>query len=745
MRRNNFFSMNFISTIIALVICFTFFFSFFTLQVYSFAQEAEKTEEKEKKKKALDSLFEMSFEELMKVRIITAAKAPQEIGDIPASVVILTRRDIQRYGYGTLAEILENIPGLYGINDYSFQGMNFGVRGFWSGVANDNIMILVNGVQQVFDPASSYPLATLPVPVEAIDRIDVVRGPMSVVYGSGAFFGVINIITNAHIQDESVDTTSLVALTTGSEKTNKVMLRLTGNKSGLYYVFNGSFYDTEGIDQPLAEMMSNPAILPFFNVPVHRRTGGQLEITRKYFDFSARYKGIQLNLTHAQSDQELYFSLPSFKEGNQNRMFSTRISLGYRTELSRIFTLEGRFNFTNLRDWYRLDYLFKDFYGYQQIESQAFEVEVNAFVTPSESLDITSGLYYRALFDVYNHYDLPSFGSPSLINQRFQLVKGESIVTRAFFTQATYKPSSRLKLVAGVRFEQMPTYEMEAFMGGGTPDYQHKNGSYDSDNIEVIPRFAAVYAFNSRNIVKLLYGKAINRSSFLQNQRNIFVSQKGALEPERIQTLELNYIAAISSQISLNASLFHNRLDNLITRVVEFDSQSGSYSTWSGNAGEMITNGTEITLFIHPVEDMTLELSGTCQETKNTKGASENISVAYSPRFLGYVKAAYDTPAFSLALTGFYVDKMETFWDETLADEIHPLGQRIGNQVPGYFNLSANLRLKDLFTDGFYINLRLTNLINTEIRYPTFTNNSWTDLGTLGKGRAWLLSAGYTF
>lgn len=740
MRQNNYFS-----TVLAVVICFTFFISFFTLPGYSRHQETEKPKESENKKKSLESLFEMSFEELMKVKIITATKVPQEIGDIPASVVILTRKDIQRYGYMTLEEILENIPGLYGIDDYSFPGKNFGIRGFWSGVPNDNIMILVNGVQQVSDPASSYPLATLPVPVEAIDRIEVVRGPMSVVYGSGAFFGVINIITNAHFQDEPVDTTSMVSLTTGSEKTSKVMLRLTGNKEKLYYAFNGSFYDTGGIDQPLAEMMSNPASLAWYNVPLDRRTGGQLEITRKYFDFSVHYKGIQLNMTHAHSNQELYFTIPSFKDGNQSHSFSTRISLGYRKKLSPVISLEGKLSFSDLRDWYRLDFLFEDFYGFQQLESQAYEMEVNAFITPSQTLDITSGVYYRVLTDVSNQYNLPSFGSPSLINQYFKLVDGDNIVTRAFFTQATYKPFSRLKLVAGIRLEQMPEYDLEAFMGGGTPDYQYGRATFQSDNFEAIPRFAAVYALNARNIIKLLYGKAINRSSFLQNQRNIFVSQKGSLAPERIQTLELNYIAAVSKHVSLNASLFRNSLDNLITRDVEFDSQSGNYNTWSVNAGKMTTYGAELTFYIRPVENMTLELSGTYQETKNNTENVEDIAVAYSPKFLGYVKAAYDAKTFCVAFTGFYVDKMETFWDETLDPASNPWGYRIGRQVPGYFNLSGNLRVKDLFLHGFYLNLRVTNLFNTEIRYPAFTNNPWTDLGTLGKGTSWFLSAGYTF
>lgn len=147
--------------------------------------------------------FEMSLEELMQVKVVTAARVPEKIAEIPAGVVLITGKDIETYGYATLTEILENIPGLYNIDDYTEFGPNFGVRGFWSGINNDNIIILVNGVPQVYNISSNYPLSGILVPVEAIERIEVIRGPMSVIYGSGAFFGVINIITNTVFDRES--------------------------------------------------------------------------------------------------------------------------------------------------------------------------------------------------------------------------------------------------------------------------------------------------------------------------------------------------------------------------------------------------------------------------------------------------------------------------------------------------------------------------------------------------------------
>ncbi len=145
----------------------------------------------------IETLFNLTFEDLMNVKIDTAGKTCEKIGEIPASVVILTRQEIERYGYTTLTEALEHIPGLYNINNYEGISGNFGIRGFWNSTyENGSIVLLVNGINQKNDLKRSSPFTNIAVPIEAIDRIEVVRGPMSVTYGNGATFGVINIVTN---------------------------------------------------------------------------------------------------------------------------------------------------------------------------------------------------------------------------------------------------------------------------------------------------------------------------------------------------------------------------------------------------------------------------------------------------------------------------------------------------------------------------------------------------------------------
>lgn len=694
---------------------------------------------KTEKQNKIDRLFQMSLEELMNVRITTAGKTSQRIADIPASVVLITRDEIETYGYRTLSEILENVPGLYGTNDYSEFGMNFGVRGFWSGVPNDNMIFLVNGMHQVLDFSSNYPMSKIFVPVEAIDRIEVIRGPMSVVYGAGAFYGVINIITN----EPTSKPVSMVSFSAGNLKTKKIFARVAGKEGAFNYHVNASLYDTYGMDHALRHMVVSPALLPALLVPEDDGTGGKLENSETYFNFSGAVKGFSVNMSHSLGKREFYFAFPSVSDGSLYRISSTQISLGYKKDFSKSLTLEGKLSYSKSSTSFNYKILFDDFYGVQDLRTNAWELELNSFYRSGQSFEITTGLSYRSVFDISNIFDLPSFGVPFFENTQIFLADQNQVVTRALFSQIDYSPFKNLKLVAGIRLEQSPGYELELFKVLGAQVQDRSTALFDQDEVEIIPRFAVLYYLDENNVFKFLYGQATNRPSFAQNYQNTLLAGLEPLEPESIQTLEVNYIGTYSPRFSLNASIFRNVLKKLITRVVDFD-EDRNYTSYSDNAGKMVTHGIELAISAEPIEYLRIELSGTYQQTDDKRREPtnyENIEVAYSPKFLGYLKASYCGVGFKAAITGNYAGAMETFWDETL----DPQGRRIGDRVKGYFVLGANLRFDDLFMDGLFLNIRCSNIMDEEIRYPTFTNNDWATRGTIGYGRTFLVSLGYKF
>ena len=110
-------------------------------------------------------LNSMSLEELMNVKIITAGKTQQKVSDVPASVVILTRKDIEMYGYQDLREIINQINGMYIMSNLGID--IYAVRGFTKGKSND-FVIMVNNIKITDEKILTY----YQLPVEMIDRIE---------------------------------------------------------------------------------------------------------------------------------------------------------------------------------------------------------------------------------------------------------------------------------------------------------------------------------------------------------------------------------------------------------------------------------------------------------------------------------------------------------------------------------------------------------------------------------------------
>ena len=140
---------------------------------------------------------ELRLEDLTKLEIPTvegASKYSQKTTEAPASVSIITSDDVKKYGYRTLAEILQSVRGLqvsYNRN-YSF----LGIRGFNRGDYNSRVLVLVNGHRINNSLSDGAFIGTeFILDVDLIDRVEVIRGPGASLYGNNAFFGVVNVIT----------------------------------------------------------------------------------------------------------------------------------------------------------------------------------------------------------------------------------------------------------------------------------------------------------------------------------------------------------------------------------------------------------------------------------------------------------------------------------------------------------------------------------------------------------------------
>ncbi len=137
-----------------------------------------------------------SLDQLLTMDVVYgAASYDQKISDAPATVTVIMAEEIQAHGYRTLAGLLASVRGFYVDNDRSYDYL--GVRGFGRpGDYNTRVLILLDGhpVNDIIY-GSAAAGADLPVDLALIERIEVIRGPGSALYGASAFFAVVNMVT----------------------------------------------------------------------------------------------------------------------------------------------------------------------------------------------------------------------------------------------------------------------------------------------------------------------------------------------------------------------------------------------------------------------------------------------------------------------------------------------------------------------------------------------------------------------
>jgi iron complex outermembrane receptor protein len=140
-------------------------------------------------------LTQLDLQQLMNLNVETASRFPQKRSEAPSAVTVISSADIKAYGYRTLAEILSSISGLYMRYDTLYTYI--GVSGFGRpGDYNSRVLLLIDGYRANDSVYNTAPLGTdFLLDVDLIERVEFVPGPGSAVYGSNAFFGVINVIT----------------------------------------------------------------------------------------------------------------------------------------------------------------------------------------------------------------------------------------------------------------------------------------------------------------------------------------------------------------------------------------------------------------------------------------------------------------------------------------------------------------------------------------------------------------------
>jgi len=494
-------------------------------------------------------LSDASLEELTNIQVYSASKHMQSASEAPASVTVVTADEIQKYGYRNLADILRSVPGFYVTydRDYTFVGVRgFGRLGDW----NSRILILIDGHRSNNNVLGQAMLGNeFLVDVDMIERVEIVRGPSSSLYGANAFFAVINVITRTAKEVKDWE----LSFQTGSFGTNEGRATYGHQFRDLGVLVSGTFYNSSG----------QTLFFPEFNTPANNNgiTGDT--------DYES-YKHILATLTYHG------FTLQG--------LFSTRDKGVPTAYFGAVFNDRGDYNIDS-HQYVRLDYQHPigkwqldagTSYDQARLQGPVPEAPLMAGDPVVLSTYSFRGNWWtgeakvsRDLFEG-NHLTLGSEIRDNLRQDQGDLLNPPNLFTpepnssliTAFYAQDEFAITSRLTLNAGVRYDHYSTF-------GGTTN----------------PRAALIFRAAERTTLKLLYGNAFSAPDVYETSPDfgVFYDDNLKLQPEHIQSLEARVEQGLGQHFQLSGGVYNNQIDNLISLASVPSDRDFQYQN-SGNA-----------------------------------------------------------------------------------------------------------------------------------------------------------------
>jgi iron complex outermembrane receptor protein len=209
-----------------------------TLSIAS--QGASKSVEKKSPASSMD-IYNLSLAELGQVQISIATGNSTPLDKAPATATVIYAAQIEAIGARTLDDILETVPGMHiSLSSLSRLDSVQSVRGIHTGF-NPQVLLMMNGVP-VQDSVNGGRPILFRLPVASIERVEVIRGPGSAIYGADAYAGVVNVITK---DSASIKATQLVAHA-GSFGSRDISFQTSGDWNGVGIAFTTAYQETDG-------------------------------------------------------------------------------------------------------------------------------------------------------------------------------------------------------------------------------------------------------------------------------------------------------------------------------------------------------------------------------------------------------------------------------------------------------------------------------------------------------------------
>jgi iron complex outermembrane receptor protein len=552
--------------------------------------------------KTQQDITDLSLEDLMKIEVdsvYSASKYIQKVTEAPASVTIVTSDEIQKYGHRTLADILRSVRGFYITNDRNYSYI--GVRGFARpGDYNTRVLLLVDG-HRIND--NVYDLALigteLPINVDLIDRVEIIRGPSSSLYGTSAFFGVVNVITKRGQDVKGVE----VSGEAGSFGTYKGRLSY-GNKfkNGVELLLSGSYYDSRGPRRLYIKEFDDPATN---NGIAERADDDQSQ------NFFANVSFRDFTLRGTYGSREKGIPTGAYDTVFNDSRTRTTDQRGY-LDLQYEHTFENKLGISArvYYDKYHYDGTYVSDYSDNGTPLLTLNIDASRGKWWGGEVQLTKTLLRRHKVTVGTEYrdNLQQDQMNYDLQADFKYVddrrKSKNV---AFYLQDEFAIHEKVTLSAGVRYDHHTTF-------GGIAK----------------PRLGLIYHPAGKTTLKLLYGEAFRAPNNyeLYYGGNYGLTSNQNLKPENIKTSEMVLEQYLGDHVRLSASGYIYRISGLITQQSD---SANDFITFK-NTEKIVSKGLELEMDTRLVGGLEGRFGYTLQDTQDQQTKQ---TLTNSPRHLG--------------------------------------------------------------------------------------------------------------
>ena len=684
-------------------------------------------------------LQKLSLEELMNVHVVSASNISEKLSEAPATVIVISANDIRDRGYTELSEIFDDLPGMDVIRPY---GATY-FKNYWRGYRNtigEPFLIMIDGVifnHLYFNTADV--MATFPL--SDIERIEVVYGPASSVYGASAFMGVINVITRG----DALENGSSASVKIGGGTSNSRLADATAMwKSGDIRVRVSARIDDGELDDAHVDayeytkhryfedrrlwggFLDNPSLGGTFASPRRNRAldvrawAGALEAAVQYFRLNAGY-GVEYagdrSLNHTVWSRPDFSTYVRYKHRLSERITSTSF-VRYRTSgVSNDSFFVQSFPGTDTEPGQTAEFSYWSANNDSTTVTQDFDVKIN------DSLVFRTGARYeqknlQKAYDITYGPDLP----PSLVDgSRYPYPQPPSSTPQAqnqlstegigAYVQSWWRMSEHHRVNLGVRSDHDSRY------GGATTvrmGYVGNNGPWG---------------------LKALFGQAFQEP----NNRLLYGGWDGSgsdprLRPERSSTAELSG--------SYTKRAFESLLS--VYRVKNYNTFVNTVHTAKNLGDRQVVGADYIVQWVMP---------STGPRELKAWGSISHIFKAEEKKLDAFgilLEGSGEGPVGDLAMNKihFGVTSSGKRWTGTLRgrwiDSRDTVDTNPVDRVASFATVDALLRIDEVLAKGVSISLKATNLSDKVYFHPGVRDaNAGITPGMFDPRGRWIGSAGY--